>query len=137
MQILFKAVCSRLQIREDGSLSDEKLVPIGVKPISLSRFTMAGTPYIFAATDRPSIVHEHNGKLQYSPVNEANISHLCSFSTESFPGAVAITKDQSLMIALLDTIQKLHIRCVDHWVKHPFCVYRWFFDLETATLEMM
>ena len=100
-----------LQISEAGALSGHKVVSIGVKPITLSRFTMAGVPYVFAATDRPSIVYEHNGKLQYSPVNESNVTHLCSFSTEAFPGALAMTKDNCLMITLLDAIQKLHIRC--------------------------
>jgi hypothetical protein len=73
---------------------------------------MHGTEYVFAATDRPAIVHERNGKLVYSPVNESNVTMLCSFSTEPFPGALAMAKDDCLMVAQIDAIQKLHIRCV-------------------------
>lgn len=100
-----------MQIATDGSLSDHKVVAIGVKPLSLSAFTMAGVPYVFAATDRPAVVYARNGKLIYSPVNEQDVTMLCSFSTDAFPGAIAMAKDDCLMITQIDAIQKLHIRC--------------------------
>jgi hypothetical protein len=101
----------RLQIAADGRLSEHKVVSIGVKPLSLSSFTMAGVPYVFAATDRPAVVYARNGKLVYSPVNEQDVTMLCSFSTDAFPGAIAMAKDDCLMITQIDAIQKLHIRC--------------------------
>ena len=100
-----------VQIGNDGSLSEHKVVSIGVKPLSLSAFSMAGVPYVFAATDRPAVVYARNGKLVYSPVNEQDVTMLCSFSTDAFPGAIAMAKDDCLMIAQIDAIQKLHIRC--------------------------
>lgn len=82
----------------------------------LSAFRMNGSPYVFAALDRPAVVHEHNGKLVFSPLNESNLTHLCTFSTEAFPGAIAMCKDDRLMITAIDAIQRLHIRCGSmHW----------------------
>lgn len=99
---------------EGHKLATKKSVTLGLNPISLSAFRMNGCPYVFAATDRPAVVHEHNGKLVYSPLNESNVSHLCTFSTEALPGAVAMCKDDRLMITAIDAIQKLHIRCAAH-----------------------
>jgi Mono-functional DNA-alkylating methyl methanesulfonate N-term len=99
------------QVADDGALSDRKLVSIGVKPIALSAFTVAGTPYVFAATDRPAVVYARSGKLVYSPVNESDVTMLARFSTEAFPGSLALAKDDCLMIAQIDAIQKLHVRC--------------------------
>lgn len=99
------------QVSESGELTERKAVYIGIKPITLSRFTMHGTSYVFAATDRPAIVHERSGKLTYSPVNESDVTMLCRFSSDAFPGALAMAKDDSLMIVHIDAIQKLHIRC--------------------------
>ena len=87
------------------------MVSLGVKPVMLSAFRMNGSPYVFAALDRPAVVHEHNGKLVFSPLNETNLTHLCTFSTQAFPGAIAMCKDDRLMITAIDAIQRLHIRC--------------------------
>lgn len=100
-----------MQVTEEHTLTTKKSVTLGLNPISLSAFRMSGCPYVFAATDRPAVVHEHNSKLVYSPLNESNVSHLCTFSTEALPGAVAMCKDDRLMITAIDAIQKLHIRC--------------------------
>lgn len=98
------------QISEDHKLKNKKMVSLGVKPVTLSPFMMNGQPYIFAALDRPAVVHEHNGKLVFSPLNESNLTHLCTFSTEAFPGAIVMCKDDRLMITAIDAIQRLHIR---------------------------
>ena len=100
-----------MQVGEDHSLKSKKVVSLGVKPVMLSAFRMNGSPYVFAALDRPAVVHEHNGKLVFSPLNESNLTHLCTFSTEAFPGAIAMCKDDRLMITAIDAIQRLHIRC--------------------------
>lgn len=100
-----------VQIGDDHSLRSKKVVSLGVKPVMLSAFRMNGSPYVFAALDRPAVVHEHNGKLVFSPLNESNLTHLCTFSTEAFPGAIAMCKDDKLMITAIDAIQRLHVRC--------------------------
>ena len=100
-----------VQVGEDHSLKSKKVLSLGVKPVMLSAFRMNGSPYVFAALDRPAVVHEHNGKLVFSPLNESNLTHLCTFSTEAFPGAIAMCKDDRLMITAIDAIQRLHIRC--------------------------
>jgi DNA damage-binding protein 1 len=100
-----------VQVTGDRALANRKSVTLGLKPITLSPFDVGGRPHVFAATDRPAVVYEHAGKLLYSPVNESNVSHVCPFSSPAFPGALAMAKDDGLMIALMDSIQKLHIRC--------------------------
>jgi hypothetical protein len=100
-----------VQIGEGYELMNKKVVSLGVKPVTLSPFRMKGQPYVFAALDRPAVVHEHNGKLVFSPLNESNLKHLATFSTEAFPGAIVMCKDDKLMITAIDAIQRLHIRC--------------------------
>ena len=112
-----------MQITEEICLENRKQVSLGLKPITLRSFVMSGQKYVFAASDRPTVVLNNNGKLLYSHLNEGDITYLASFSSEAFPGALAITKENSLMVSTIDAIQKLHIRCSASAFKSKYNVF--------------
>ncbi|KAI7903552.1 mono-functional DNA-alkylating methyl methanesulfonate N-term-domain-containing protein [Cokeromyces recurvatus] len=94
---------------EQGILFDKKRTFLGKLPISLSTFTSNGTTHVFAASDKPSVIHSRNNKLVYSNVNLKEVRCATSFNSLSFPDAVALTTQDSLVIGQMEEIQKLHI----------------------------
>ena len=60
----------------NGSLTDRKVISLGTKPISLHSFRSNNTSYVFAASDRPTIIYSNNQKLLYSNLNEDEVRQL-------------------------------------------------------------
>ncbi|CAI5964736.1 unnamed protein product, partial [Closterium sp. NIES-64] len=98
--------------RETGQLSDRKKVSLGTQPMTLRTFRSRDAMHVFAASDRPTVVHSSNRKLLYSNVNLKEVTHMCSFNCASFPDSLALAKEGDLTIGSIDDIQKLHIRTV-------------------------
>jgi DNA damage-binding protein 1 len=77
----FENICYLLVALGDGQFYNFKLVEqqtvlidkkrsfLGKLPIHLSTFTSNGTTHVFAASDKPSVIHSRNQKLVYSNVN--------------------------------------------------------------------
>ena len=81
------------------------------QPIGLKRFSSRDKSYVFASSDRPTVVHHSNGKVLYSNVNRGEVTSVCSFHSEEFPDCLAIAcQDGTMSIGQIDEIQKLHIR---------------------------
>ncbi|KAI9495111.1 mono-functional DNA-alkylating methyl methanesulfonate N-term-domain-containing protein [Zychaea mexicana] len=97
------------KMKEGGQLSDEKRSFLGKMPISLGTFSSNGTMHVFAASDKPSVIHSRNQKLIYSNVNLKDVRCATSFNSLSFPDAVALTTKDGLIIGQMEEIQKLHI----------------------------
>ena len=58
--------------------SERKKICLGTKPIMLRTFRSNGTSYVFAASDRPTVIYSSNKKLLYSNVNENEArAHAC------------------------------------------------------------
>eukprot|EP00891_Asterochloris_glomerata_P001303 jgi/Astpho2/1303/fgenesh1_pm.00024_%23_4_t len=95
-----------------GMLHDRKTLSLGTKPITLRAFRSSGTSHVFAASDRPTVIHSSNMKLLYSNVNEDEVNFMASFNSAAFPDSLAVAKEGGLMIGSIDEIQKLHIRSV-------------------------
>ncbi|KAI8386817.1 mono-functional DNA-alkylating methyl methanesulfonate N-term-domain-containing protein [Blakeslea trispora] len=98
----------KLDARE-GRLFDKKRSFLGKLPIQLARFTSNGTTHVFAASDKPSVIHSRNKKLIYSSVNLKEVRYVSSFNSLSFPDAVALATKDGLIIGQMEEIQKLHI----------------------------
>ncbi|GJP48061.1 hypothetical protein CLOM_g7334 [Closterium sp. NIES-68] len=98
--------------RESGQLSDRKKVSLGTQPIALRTFRSRDATHVFAASDRPTVIHSSNRKLLYSNVNLKEVTHMCPFNCASFPDSLALAKEGDLTIGTIDDIQKLHIRTV-------------------------
>ncbi|KAI8364768.1 mono-functional DNA-alkylating methyl methanesulfonate N-term-domain-containing protein [Radiomyces spectabilis] len=92
-----------------GTLSDKKRSFLGKLPIALGTFTSNGTIHVFAASDKPSVIHSRNQKLVYSNVNLKDVRGVTSFNSVGFPDAVALTTKDALVIGQMEEIQKLHI----------------------------
>ncbi|KAK8960477.1 DNA damage-binding protein 1a [Platanthera guangdongensis] len=95
-----------------GELSNRKKVSLGTQPITLRTFSSKDTTYVFAASDRPTVIYSSNKKLLYSNVNLKEVSHMCPFNSAAFPDSLAIAKEGELSIGTIDDIQKLHIRSI-------------------------
>lgn len=50
-------------------LLNRKKISLGNQPIALNTFRSKGAMHVFAASDRPTVIHMNNGKLLYSNVN--------------------------------------------------------------------
>ncbi|KAG1406486.1 hypothetical protein G6F58_009813 [Rhizopus delemar] len=92
-----------------GQLSDKKRTFLGKLPIHLSNFSLNGVTHVFAASDKPSVVHSRNQKLVYSNVNLKEVRCATSFGCHAFPDAVALITKEGLIIGQMEEIQKLHI----------------------------
>ncbi len=53
--------------------SERKKICLGTKPIMLRTFRSNGVSYVFAASDRPTVIYSSNKKLLYSNVNENEV----------------------------------------------------------------
>lgn len=86
--------------------------------------------HVFAASDKPSVIHSRNQKLIYSNVNlkvkcpmkfmllgtfvdrkyaQQDVRCVTSFNSPAFPDAVALATKDALVIGQMEEIQKLHI----------------------------
>ncbi|CAO3622733.1 unnamed protein product [Cunninghamella echinulata] len=92
-----------------GHLWDKKRSFLGKLPIILSNFSSNGITHVFAASDKPSVIHSRNQKLVYSNVNLKDVRCATSFNSPYFPDAVALTTSDGVLIGQMEEIQKLHI----------------------------
>lgn len=99
---------------KESLLSDRKRVTVGSQPASLSAFTTRGATHVFAACDRPTVVHASAGgtKLLFSHVNLRAVTRVVGFHSAAFPDCLAVATPTSLLLGAVDDIQKLHIRTV-------------------------
>ncbi|XP_047333166.1 DNA damage-binding protein 1-like [Impatiens glandulifera] len=95
-----------------GELTDRKKVSLGTQPITLRTFSSKNTTYVFAASDRPTVIYSSNKKLLYSNVHLKEVIHMCPFNSAAFPDSLGIAKEGELSIGTIDDIQKLHIRSI-------------------------
>ncbi|KAI8908190.1 UV-damaged DNA-binding protein 1A [Powellomyces hirtus] len=87
---------------------ERKSVSLGSRSISLSTFASQGSTCVFAASDRPTVMHMSNGKILYSPVNLKEVTHMCPFHYDE--DALALVTGGALKIGLVEAIQKLHVK---------------------------
>ncbi|XP_022762657.1 DNA damage-binding protein 1a-like isoform X2 [Durio zibethinus] len=96
----------------NGELTDRKKVSLGTQPITLHTFSTKNTTYVFAASDRPTVIYSSNKKLLYGNVILKEVIHMCPFNPAAFPDSFAIAKEGELTIGSIDDTQKLHIRSI-------------------------
>ncbi|CAO3669571.1 unnamed protein product [Rhizopus stolonifer] len=94
---------------QTGQLSGKKRTFLGKLPIHLTTFSLNGVTHVFAASDKPSVIHSRNQKLVYSNVNLKEVRCATSFGCRAFPDAVALITREGLIIGQMEEIQKLHI----------------------------
>ena len=92
------------------TVSGRKLVTLGKKPIALWSFKHHGDTCVFATGDRPTVVHIHNDKLMFTVVNVPETTGIARFHCQLFPGCLALTSPEGLLVGSVDDIQRLHIQ---------------------------
>ncbi|KAJ3125208.1 hypothetical protein HK098_000519 [Nowakowskiella sp. JEL0407] len=95
----------------DNLLTNQKRAILGKKPIKLKRFLSRDEKInIFAACDKPTIIHASLGKLVYSSVNLKEANTMCPLHVASAPFASMISTNTQLKFGRFQGIQKLHFR---------------------------
>ena len=105
-------VIYELQVPTVGApaVSNRRAVTLGKKPIKLFRFHHRGGACVFATGDRPTVVHNQNGKLMFTIVNVPETTGIARFHSELFPNCLALTSPEGLLIGSIDDIQRLHVQ---------------------------
>lgn len=73
---------------------------------------LQGQTHVFAACDRPTILHSTSRKLVYSNVNQRNVTYMTAFHSSAFPESLALATESALSICTVDNIQKLHVQSI-------------------------
>lgn len=96
------------------SLTNRRSGVLGTHPITFSVFYNAGALCVFAASDRPTVIYSKNGKILFSvlDVNQTEFSNMAPFHSELFPNCLALSSESSLVIGVIEDIQKVHIQTV-------------------------
>lgn len=95
-----------------GSLGDRHQISLGTQPILLNRFISEGAEYIFATSDRPTVISSSNKKLLFSNVNLSEVEYMSAFNPSAFPDSLVIYANDTLSIGSIENIQKLHVRTI-------------------------
>ncbi|KAJ3184381.1 DNA damage-binding protein 1a [Gaertneriomyces sp. JEL0708] len=97
-------------IGDSAAISSQRKVPLGNAPIILNSFISGGAPHVFASSDRPTVIHNSNGKLVFSNLNLTEVSRMCPFNFEG--EALALISDGALKIGAIESAERLHIKKV-------------------------
>jgi DNA damage-binding protein 1 len=65
---------------------------------------------VFATCEHPSLIYGSEGRIIYSAVTAEKATSVCSFDSESYPGAIAIATSEDLRIALVDAERTTHVQ---------------------------
>ncbi|RCH96072.1 DNA damage-binding protein 1a [Rhizopus stolonifer] len=96
----------KLDVRQ-GKLSDKKRSFLGKLPIHLARFTSNGTTHVFAASDKPSVIHNTPRRITYQETSKTFGLITERITSEPYKpttttGGFEILEDQSF--AVLDRV---------------------------------
>lgn len=92
-------------------LSDRKTVVLGTQHASFEVLRGEdGLSKVFAICEYPSLVYATGGRIVYSAIPADEVSCVCAFDTEAYPGAVAIATAEDLRIANIDTQRTTHVQ---------------------------
>jgi len=70
-----------------------------------NKYSYRGDNHVFAASDRPTVIHCQNDKLIYSNLNEGEVNYIASFDANSYPDSLVLVKPDSLEVGTMDNIQ--------------------------------
>lgn len=96
------------------SLVNRRNGVLGTHPITFSCFQNAGAQCVFAACDRPTVMYSKNGKVLFSvlDVSQTEFTNMAPFHSELFPYCLALCSEASLVIGVIEDIQKVHIQTI-------------------------
>ena len=96
---------------DNYQLSNRKTVVLGTQHASFEvLYGDDGLSKVFAVCEYPSLVYASGGRIVYSGIPAEDVSCVCAFDTEAYPGAVAIATAEDLRIATIDTQRTTHVQ---------------------------
>ena len=96
---------------DNHQLSDRKTVVLGTQHASFEVLRGDdGLSKVFAVCEYPSLVYASGGRIVYSGIPAEDVSCVCAFDTDAYPGAVAIATAEDLGIATIDTQRTTHVQ---------------------------
>lgn len=96
---------------DNYQLSDRKTVVLGTQHASFEVLRGDdGLSKVFAVCEYPSLVYASGGRIVYSGIPAEDVSCVCAFDTDAYPGAVAIATAEDLRIASVDTQRTTHVQ---------------------------
>lgn len=94
------------------SLSGKKRLALGTTPAELHIFSTRQGPNVFAACNRPSIIHAARNKVALSNTNIPSCTYFAAFECEALQSRMIVVTETGLKIGEIDDIQKLQYRSV-------------------------
>ena len=95
----------------DYSLTSISKVILGSQQPSLEKLPRAdGYHNVFATCEHPSLIYASHDRIIYSAVSAERATRVCHFSTEAFPGAIAVATPDDLKISVVDTERTTQIQ---------------------------
>ena len=92
------------------NLSSKKIIVLGTQQASFKALPRSdGLSNVFATCEHPSLIYGSDGRIVYSAVNADKANSVCSFDSESYPGAIAIATPEDVKIALVDAERTTNI----------------------------
>ena len=82
--IFDKCCFSHVSFFATGSLTGKKKVTLGTKPTVLKTFNSHSGSYVFACSDRPTVIFSSNHKLVFSNVNLKDVTLMCPLNTDLY-----------------------------------------------------
>ena len=80
------------------------------------KYRYRGNNHVFAASDRPTVIHCQNDKLIYSNLNEGEVNYIASFDAKSYPDCLVLVKPDSLEVGTMDNIQVCYAPCLPTFI---------------------
>jgi len=92
-------------------LSGKKSIVLGTQQATFRALPRGdGLFNVFATCEHPSLIYGSEGRIIYSAVTAEKATSICSFDSESYPGAIAIATSEDLRIALVDAERTTHVQ---------------------------
>ena len=107
------SACTRLtrRVLRFCARSERKKICLGTKPIMLRTFRSSGTSYVFAASDRPTVIYSSNKKLLYSNVNENEVGALALMLLHSYNAGCCVWTQEIRFAAQLQLFKEPKHTC--------------------------
>ncbi len=95
----------------DSTLSAKKAMVLGTEQANFKALPKGdGLFSVFATCEHPSLIYGFENRIIYSAITAEKALCVCSFDSEAYPGAIAISTAEDLKIALVDTERTTHVQ---------------------------
>ncbi|MCJ1288030.1 hypothetical protein MMC26_007383 [Xylographa opegraphella] len=94
-----------------ASVSDRSSTILGTQQANFKAIPRDNNLFnVFAMCEHPSLIYGSEGRIVYSAVTAENVSCVCPFDCEAYPGAIAMATAEDLKIALIDDERTTHVQ---------------------------